>query len=259
MTEDIRPGVSWWLWPNVLAFDAPAVAVIWQRFLADVFKITVPVAASIVLGLVVWAIYLTDRRLDGQRVGITRPRHAYAATHSKLFVGLALVATLLAGSVAFTLPLAYLHTGGIVASFVAAYLVVVHYMSVSLWGGKEVLVGALFAAGVAIPLIASDDFDASWFPAIAGFGLLCCLNCRLIEKWEAGGNPSLRLESAIGSAIFGCAGFCPRSVAVALGGATSLLFLLHLVRRTAGIQDPCILADLALLTPLSVWAFTADM
>src|SRR5947208_1712495 len=54
----------WWLWPNLLALDAPAVAVTWQLFLAAKAPVAVPLAASVVLALVVWGVYLTDRAVD---------------------------------------------------------------------------------------------------------------------------------------------------------------------------------------------------
>ena len=76
MTERTRRRpVPWWLWPNLLGLDAPAVAVVWQRFLADASGVAVPVAASAVLALVVWGIYLTDRRLDARAGNGTRLRN----------------------------------------------------------------------------------------------------------------------------------------------------------------------------------------
>ena len=61
MTAETAATIPWWLWPNVLALDAPTVAVVWQRFLGWAFDSPVPAVASVVLGLTVWSIYLADR------------------------------------------------------------------------------------------------------------------------------------------------------------------------------------------------------
>lgn len=52
------------MWPNLLSLDAPAVALVWQDFLARTFGIPLRMPARLVLGLTVWAIYLGDRLLD---------------------------------------------------------------------------------------------------------------------------------------------------------------------------------------------------
>ncbi len=259
MTEMNASGVRWWLWPNVLAFDAPVVAVVWQRFLAGVFGVTLPVAASVVLALVVWGIYLTDRRLDGLRTHPCQPRHRFAATHSKLIAALAVVSFLVAGSLAITLPWPYLIAGAIIAVLVAVYLSMVHLFTVSLAGRKELLVGVLFAAGVAIPLIASDVSPSAWLASVIGFGLTCWLNCRLIERWESRTNESVRWLVVLGIAIIGCSVLCPWPVGIALAAATALLLVLHFVIHPIGPRLALVLADVALLTPVFVWFLSSRM
>ncbi|MBA4189481.1 MAG: hypothetical protein C0467_15945 [Planctomycetaceae bacterium] len=244
--------MPWWLWPNVLALDAPTVAVIWQRFLADAFEVAVPVAASLVLGLVVWGIYLFDRMLDGVRSGQTQHRHRFAARHSKLVTTVAGLAFLVAGLLTPLLPWPYLLAGGITAVLVAAYLAVIHLAGVPHVGGKECLVGVLFATGVGIPLIASSVSPSAWLPALVGFGFACWFNCRLIDECEQMRHPSSTRDWYLGFAITGCALFSPLTVAVALVLANGLLLVLHFAQTRHGNTINA-LADVALLTPSAVW------
>jgi hypothetical protein len=245
-----RP-TPWWLWPNVLALDAPAVAVAWQTFLAHAFAAPVPPAAPAVLGLVVWGVYLADRRLDARAGHAAQPRHRFAAAHPTAVAAVAAVALLAAAALALTLPTPYLVAGGAVAACVGGYFVLVHAVPRSP-GGKERLVGLLFAAGVAVPLAASAADPVGWLPAVGGFALLCWLNCRLIDHWEgdaAGTLPAVLLAAP----VVACAAFAPPAVGVALAASAGLLLLLHGSRRRTGPRLARVLADVALLTPLPAW------
>lgn len=248
-------GVRWWLWPNVLALDAPAVAVIWQRFLGDAFGVDVPLAASVVLAFVVWGIYLVDRRLDGVQAATNQPRHHFAKQHATLVSVLAAFAFLTAAALAVTLPLAYLAAGAIIALLVVGYLALVHLVKAPLDGGKELLVGVLFAAGVSIPLIASDAAPQSWLPAVVGFGLLCWLNCRLIERWEAAADHHAIREVLLNVSVVICALLCRPWVEAALLVSALSLYMLELLRSRIISRCAPALADATLLTPLVGWWF----
>ena len=81
----------WWLLPNLLALDAPTVAVVWQRFLAAESAVVVPFAASLSLFGAVWALYLLDRVLDGRRGAIQADRHRFAVSHRRICTALMLL------------------------------------------------------------------------------------------------------------------------------------------------------------------------
>lgn len=253
MTEPDATVVEWWLWPNVLALDAPVVAVVWQRFLAGAFGVTVPAAASAVLGLVVWAIYLLDRRFDAARPGSAQPRHIFARRNPSRVTALAVIAFGAAALIATALPRAYLEVGAVVAGLVAGYFGLVHLTGAALSLAKEALVGVLFAAGVSVPLLASHVPLVLWLPAATGFGLLCWLNCVLIERWECGARGRGVVPAALGVAVVLCGATSPTAVHVALGAAAALLALLHAVRLRTGTRLARVLADVALLTPLAMW------
>ena len=107
--------VPWWLVPNVLALDAPAVAVAWQRFLGGRAGAAVPWAASAALAAAAWAVYLADRRLDAARGRLDADRHRVAARWPGAFAAGAVLAAALALAAASQLPAAYLRYGLAVA------------------------------------------------------------------------------------------------------------------------------------------------
>ncbi len=77
------PPPPWWALPNAAALDAPVVAVVWQRFLADRFGVSVPWAATAALAAAVWAVYLGDRWLDARRGARHTDRHLVAARYPR--------------------------------------------------------------------------------------------------------------------------------------------------------------------------------
>ena len=239
----------WWTWPTRLALDAPAVAVVWQRFLADTYGIAVPVTASVVLGLVVWGVYLADRWLDAAPGRPPNPadRHEFARRHRVGFAVGAGMALITAGGLAMVgLPPSIFAAGGLVAVGVGLYLAAMHLGGQRSAGGKELAVGVLFAAGVAVPLLAERG-AREWLPAVGAFAAVCWLNCALIDRWESGRGTAWWLP-AVGAV--GLSPFAALPVAVAVVGSVLLLALLNAV---AGRVEPSarrLLADAALLTPL---------
>jgi hypothetical protein len=247
----------WWLWPNVLALDAPAVAVVWQQFLGRAFGVAVPAAASVVLGLTVWGIYLADRWWDARGGTGTQARHAFAAANPGM-IGVSAAALVAAGGFALTLPTSYLAAGAALAAVVAVYFGLVHLLkptAVTARGGKEMLVGLLFAAGVAVPLVAEGRDAVRWVPAVCGFGVVCWLNCRVIDRWEGEVRGDDIREPALGITTFVFASLVLRSVAFALASAAALLLVVHTAEPRIGPRLARVLADLVLLTPLVVWCF----
>ena len=246
------PPPPWWVLPNVAALDAPVVAVVWQRFLADRFGVSVPWAATAALAAAVWAVYLTDRRLDARRGDCHTDRHRTAARFPKLVAGGAVLAALLAAALASQLPQPYLWCGAWVALGVAAYLALVHVAAGGLRrapGAKEFLVGVGFAAGVAVPLAADGPPAGAWLPTAAAFAAVCWLNCRLIDRWEsaAAGPPWPEAVLAAGVLVGSLA--LPAEVAPAVAGAVLGLLAVHLACRRAP-RAARVLADVALLSPL---------
>lgn len=254
----------WWLWPNLFSLDAPVVAVVWQQFLGVAADVEVPVAASAVLGQVVWAVYLADRWLDARReCRHPTDRHRFAARNPRIVVLLAAIALLSAAFIAaLALPLAYLQAGGLVAAALSGYLLSVHLIRLrrAAWRGlKESTVGIVFAAGVAVPLIAAANRTAAnWLPGVAAFAGLCGLNCMLISWWEEPPFIAPPGWAALAAALLavGASLGAPLPVAAAVLTSVGLLAALHLARPRFSPRSLRVLADAALLTPLAAVAFT---
>ena len=256
VVNDSRP---WWLWPNVLSLDAPAVAVTWQVFLASVAGVAVPLAASAVLALVVWAVYLADRWLDASRGANGSDRHRAAGRNPVAWAIAASIAVISAAVVAFiALPRTYLEAGGIVALATIGYLAAVHLIrakNVLDRGAKEASVGIVFAAGVAIPLVAEAEPFANWLPGVIAFAALCWLNGTHIPHGEDGrdAGPPLWVAVTAGAVAVGAALGAPVPVQLAVFGSTAALAVLHVSHAALSVRaERAVLADVVLLSPLVV-------
>ena len=248
MAQSDPAPIPWWLVPNLLALDAPAAAVVWQRFLAARFGTGVPRSATIALAAIVWCIYLADRRLDARRGDFEADRHRVADRFPRAFVGLAMASLAVAVVATSQLPASYFAVGASLGLGVAAYLAAVHFApGVARLGAKELLVGAAFAAGVTVPLAASGPPPVRWLPSAAAFGGLCWLNCRLIERWE--GRRAWPGDAVLGAAVVTSAAVLPLAVGLAVVGASAGLLAIHLTCRRRP-RAARVLADAVLLTPL---------
>jgi hypothetical protein len=253
--NDSRP---WWLWPNLLSLDAPAVAVTWQVFLASVAGVAVPVAASLVLGLVVWAVYLADRGLDAHRGANESDRHRVAGQNRRMWLAFAVAAILSASAIALTiLPHVYWNAGMVVAGTVVGYFATVHLLRAKNLldrGLKEATVGVVFAAGVSIPLIAVAEPYARWLAGAVAFAALCWLNCALISLWEDGRDerPPGWVPALAGIVAVLAALDSPHLVAVPVCVSTAALGVLHAVHTRVSLRAVRVLADVVLLSPLLV-------
>jgi hypothetical protein len=251
--ESRRP---WWIWPNLLSLDAPIVAVLWQRFLTAQFGVALPAAPSVVLGLVVWGVYLLDRGLDARASQPFEPaqRHLFAHQYRRAVTAVGALALVVGAIIAFaTLPTVSLFGGAVVGVLLGIYLAVVHFTRHGLGGGKELAVGLVFAGGVGVPLVTrTGESVALWWPAVVGFAAVCFLNCLLIDHWEQNRGwtrwASLSVLVTLAAALV-----VPFTIGIALIAALGLMILLQLGRRQLSVPALRVLVDVALLTPLIVW------
>ncbi|MCP5538692.1 MAG: hypothetical protein H7A53_06800 [Akkermansiaceae bacterium] len=201
MDDDEASGgrIRWWLWPNVLGLDAPVVAVVWLWAFARSGGAEWPGGAVFAaLFGAVWCIYLADRLADARRAGpVQAPRHLAARRHGNFF------AVLLAGVAAATatvtlrhLPASLLGPGAVLAGVAGLYFwVFVRSAGKSSRPGKEIAAGAIFAAGVTLPVWARTGIPGPPLAvAIGVFAGICALNCLAIEERETTRRPGrLRL------------------------------------------------------------------
>lgn len=269
--------VPWWLWWNILSMDAPMVAVTWAAVFAGAAGERLAGADAAVLFLVVWAIYVCDRLLDGWNArdrGGLRARHFFCERHGTVLVML----VAFAGGIIFWLAREYLPAaergaGWGLGAVLAVYLVAIHFVGlrISWMLPKEMVVGAVFASGVALPVWSrsAELTLASCVPWVF-FGLLCTLNCWCIECWEkcSGGDNSHGHEHlralasaqvnrfALGLAFLAVVGgVAQRSRGVlayelmAIGSGALLLLALNMRRGRFSAAALRVLADAALLAP----------
>jgi len=182
----------WWLWWNILSLDAPAVAVVWSLLVARQSHVTVRPGEEIILGLVVWGIYVSDRLLDGY--GATqRPqlqaRHLFCAKHREALACIVVLATgAVLWAISESLTLGEATAGLKLSAVVGAYMAGIHagHRSVARFVPKEAVVGILFAAGTTLPVwtcVAANTWNV--WATFSFFAVLCIVNCLAIECWES--------------------------------------------------------------------------
>ena len=239
-----------WLWPNILAFDAVAVAIVWQRALAHIYH-PIDWDITLVLAFTVWGVYLGDRWLDSRKpTSQQAERHRIPARHPIFFVATATVALLSAVITAWVRLEHYiLFKGIVIGSFTVAYFIIVHFSPYlkHLKGLKELLVGVVFTMGIALPFLHEHHV----IPAIIGLSGLLLWNCILISIWEHDPHsPSLFSTMSFIASLAIVIGIVTSPIAPALILSLILLLTLHLLRHRLGKSALRVLADLVLLTPI---------
>jgi len=266
----------WWLVPNLLALDAPLVAVVWLSAFAHAFGELVEWPVAVALFAAVWCVYLVDRLIDAWRMNneeLATARHVFARRHRGIFLVALVVSMGIGGWLAATrLEVELLRSGLVLVGAVGIYF----GGFVRLFRGwrplpaKEVVCGLVFAVGCALGVEAVRQSWMVALPAVLLFGGVCALNCLAISAWEkkadrandvaAAGCWWRRLDAdlpwlgvalmllsyvahqeASGGAIF-------QAMFVSCLGLTTL----HLLRGTPwmGVRLRRVLADAVLLTPL---------
>jgi hypothetical protein len=261
------------LWPNVLSLDAPVIAVVWQDAFARAFAVELGPAERVGLALAVWAIYATDRMVDGIRLGAPEAaaaRHRFAHRHrvSLLVAVGAAVAAL--GVLAFRVPPGLLAAAAGLGAGVAGYFFWNHLAGHRFgrtWA-KELIVGCVFAAGCALaPWLAARQ-PADLLP-VGVFALLGTANALFIARleqfrdaargerslpqcWPVGARPARHLAVAAGLlAILLTPGWPTLALAVATAAAG--LCLTSRVESRYGPDAAAVWADTVLLAPVILW------
>ena len=257
------PSAPLWLWPNLLSLDAPVVAGLWQILFARCYRVPLDGWAVVVLMATVWLIYAADRILDSNRPECATERHEFYRRNRQAvrviwLAGLVLTAIITMQHLAGAL----FERGAVLLSLVGIYLALVHALEHTAWL-KEAVVGVLFAAGTSLAAWNGVRNGANATGVIL-FAALCCINCVLIETWEAGAKPpEMKQPETLTCAALAVA--LAAGVLVLVHG--SLLFaaetasavaLLALQRVAPGLSLRLlrVLADAILLSPVLFLPFT---
>ena len=152
------------LW-HLASLDAPTVALVWSLAFAWAAHVVLPLWVPTLLVLAVWSVYITDRLLDA-RAGLRdaslhrlRDRHLFHWRHRRILLPLAAAAAAAAAWMIFTLmpPIAR-ERNSVLAAASLVYFTRVHTgrklspLLPKLFS-KELLVGVLFTAGCALPIL----------------------------------------------------------------------------------------------------------
>ena len=266
---------SWWLWPNLVAIDAPIVAVVWLFAFAKAFSAPVEFPHYLVLFLCVWCLYIADRLLDAAKLkagdpspGLRTHRHHFMYRNRRLFALLWFFLAFIGGLFAISqLERPIFGAGLIVFVGAAAYFLtfVAPLGNKKPLPGKEIAGGLLFAAGTTVPVFADYSGELPVVLPFAIFAGLCALNLLLIASRE-GDLPQSRGFSgfviglgialalaAAGLALFGTnAETAPflRPLFFVESLAAMAMTILQFARPATTRDSFRVLADVALLTPL---------
>ncbi|HEY1985492.1 MAG TPA: hypothetical protein VGG85_08785 [Terracidiphilus sp.] len=265
------------LW-HLASLDAPTVAVVWTYGFAWIAQVKLPAWAPVLLALVAWVVYISDRLLDA-RAGLRTPplhlmreRHYFHWRHRKALIPVAIAGTIGGAWLVITrLPAGARVPDSAIAAFTLVYFSGVHARRklpafaermLSPFRSKEFAVGVLFTAGCLLPVRSQiaqsgSSFSTILLPALYFVGL-AWLNCVSIERWESA-QPGAMVVRRM------CAGFAivgisvaaqqafthPRTAAFLAAGVVSALLLAGLdalrTRMTAVTLRAA--ADFVLLTP----------
>ena len=261
----LEQGLTGW---HLLSLDAPTVAALWTWFVARCAHIALPWIVTTAMFLAVWLLYAADRLLDGRRGDARREdelerRHRFHREHRPAFTA---AMTLGVGAlIPLVIAMARLPDNAFwpfagLGAVLAGWFGVIHLARPrgSLRGTKELVPGVFFGAAVFLPTLTRAPELRPWLETAAvAFGLVCWLNCRLIDGWEHDGvgAKTPALGAVLGVACVGLAAVRlePMTpVLLAVGLAAAGLLGLDLI---AGRLDRTTLraaADLVLLTPLAV-------
>lgn len=224
-----RSPVEYW---HLLSLDAPTVAALWACALCIAAGVSIPVPSILFIALGTWLIYVADRILDGIKPPDPmrlRERHHFHHAHRRVFgvVSGAVVVVLAVLAVGYLPPQMRLDFS-LVLIAALGYFGVVHCQRrvIRRWFPKEMAVGVVFAAAVAVPAWSELRSNLARHDFLAGVALLAALfwlNCVAIEAWESrsGEHSNSRVKETANGEERWLAGAWPagrvRGLAVAVG------------------------------------------
>lgn len=170
-------------WLNIVAVDAPLIAVLWQRYFLQKYQLSGYWLETSLLFLVVWSIYLADRLADAASLGALElsPRHHFYQRYQQPMLWLLCFVLLLAARLSFYLSwhLWLLGLGLLLAC--ALYLRQARFRQ---FIPKEVSAALLFAGGVTLLAWLEQPSRALLYDSLA-LALLAFLNMGLLALVDA--------------------------------------------------------------------------
>lgn len=257
------------LW-HLSSLDAPSVAVTWLLAFAKSAGVRLEAWVPLLLALVTWVVYISDRLLDARfalrtgRADSLRERHLFQWRHRRTFLVLGFAAICCStGIVLSSMPMGARERNSLLVIAGVTYFSCIHLRrKFLLLLPKELLVGILFTTACALPTFSrAADMPAEFMGVVAFFAALAWLNCKAIEFWESVDKARFNRQILFAACALGLAGLIGVSILHATQvwaaellatGAVSALFLASLDRIRKRLTPLALraTADLVLLTPL---------
>lgn len=234
-----------WQLPNLLALEAPLIALVWQAFAGQCWGTPASAAARVVLGLTVWAIYVGDRLLDIRVEPPATDRHAFCLRYKTWFIAGLLVAVCTVALISLFFLDRVMFRGGIaLATATVIYLGVFPVLGNSSVSGKKALAALLFTSGIFLSPAMST---ANTVPAAALF-LLLLGNLVLVESWDTASRSRVLWPWLFALALGALFGHGAWFVIVA--ACATALAVVDAFGGRLPVPARCALADAILLLPL---------
>jgi hypothetical protein len=256
------------LW-HLSSLDAPTVAAAWSLGFAKAAGVQLPEWVPVLLILVTWCVYISDRLLDARsaqnagQIHRLRQRHHFHWQHRRIFFPLTLAAACISAWIVISfMPGGARERNALLALAGITYFSSVHTRTkIRALLPKEILVALIFTAGCALPTIGRmGAVSAAFLVVIAFFAVLAWLNCHAIERWESVGKIFSGCQIRPAAGLLALAGLLGAIIlfaahlrgAVLLGAGAASAALLALLDGIRSRLTPLALrtaADLVLLTP----------
>ncbi|TWU36717.1 prenyltransferase [Novipirellula aureliae] len=187
--------------PNLIALDAPIVAICWQYWLSVTLSEKPKPLIHLLLFLTVWLVYIADRLLDCRRLDFQLDvplRHQFANKWGWVLWPIWCGAFVFNGLLAILFVDSFLViAGAILFSVVLFYGWVVHGRpTTGQWLPKEFFVAGLFSLGVCLPIFVSKN-TLSTLVLTALLSWLFLLNCFCVAAAQRKSDQLQNIGSAI--------------------------------------------------------------
>jgi len=129
-----------------LSLDIVLGAIIFLKFLAELYKLSIPGTVYLALAIAIWLIYTVDHLIDSRQLIHSDARREFHRRHRHKIIFFAGIAAVVGLIDIYFLPIEIIRTGTILAACCVMYLMLVYYLP-KLWF-KEIIVALGYAAGI---------------------------------------------------------------------------------------------------------------
>jgi 4-hydroxybenzoate polyprenyltransferase len=183
---------------NLLSLDVVTGAVISSLFFSKIFEVAPSYPSFISLGLTVWIIYTADRLLDirdvkGEAASERHRFHQRNETKLKYWLVVVLIIDIV---LIFFMPVKIIKDGIFLSLVVVIYILLRRKLHIS----KELLVAALYTAGVVLPSWPENQMRSTQYLIIFMFFLIALINL-IVFSWYEKENDLLDRQASVATLV----------------------------------------------------------